>query len=97
MAAQRRPCHGGEEFLIVLPGAALEQANEIADRVHESVQGSNIEHASSSAAAVVTVSIGLLVQTVATAESASTALERCDDLLYEAKGTGRNRTVAARQ
>lgn len=87
--------YGGEEFLTVLPDTTLDQAEHLAERIHEQVKDLNIEHSSSSVAPIVTVSIGVLALTDVTPDSATTAIERCDALLYRAKETGRNRTVAA--
>lgn len=89
--------YGGDEFLIVLPNATLDDAKAIADRIHEQVKGLNIQHSSSSAAPIVTVSIGVLSQTHVIAGAEVATVERCDALLYKAKDAGRNRTVAVQQ
>lgn len=88
--------YGGEEFLIVLPDANLDHAEKVANRIHQQIRDLNIEHSSSSVDSMLTVSIGALVVRQAKHGSATTSLKRCDDLLYEAKETGRNRTVAER-
>jgi diguanylate cyclase (GGDEF)-like protein len=79
---------GGEEFLIVLPGAGLEEGRVIAQRVC-----SGLEDARPGGLAV-TASFG-----VAAASGADVAFEtlfrEADSALYEAKRTGRNRVVAA--
>ena len=86
--------YGGEEFLIVFADATFEHARESADRIHKQVRDLNIEHSRSWVAPIVTVSIGVLAVERADSGSAINALECCDALLYKAKETGRNRTVA---
>ena len=86
--------YGGEEFLIVLPTATPDYAEKIATQIRQQVQDLNIEHSSSPAAPVVTVSIGVLVQAAVTPQAAISAVDRCDELLYRAKDAGRNQIVA---
>ena len=85
--------YGGEEFLLVLPGATVAYARATADRIQQGVRDLNIPHTTSPVASTVTVSIGVLTRICPTADSASADLERCDRLLYRAKQTGRNRAV----
>ncbi|MCH9728983.1 MAG: diguanylate cyclase [Actinomycetia bacterium] len=86
--------YGGEEFLIILPSVTLDYAEKTANQIHQQVQDLNIEHSSSPVAPIVTVSIGVLAQAVATPDAAISAVHRCDELLYQAKETGRNQIVA---
>jgi diguanylate cyclase (GGDEF)-like protein len=78
---------GGEEFLIVLPGATLEQGLEIGERVRAAVAESR------PGGVDVTTSVG-----VAAASGADVAFEplfqAADRALYEAKRGGRNRARA---
>lgn len=83
--------YGGEEFLLVLPGATVREAEAIARHISERVKDLNIAHHTSSVAPTVTVSIGVLAQANPTSCSATSELERCDTLLYQAKRKGRNR------
>lgn len=85
--------YGGEEFLLVLPGATVDHAQAIARHIQERVKDLNIPHTASSVAPTVTVSIGVLARTRPTSDSATADLERCDALLYQAKRRGRNCTV----
>jgi len=77
---------GGEEFLLVLPGAEAPQAREIADRLCETLRTCRPGDLH------VTVSIG-----VATASGAGVAFESlfkaADQALYTAKARGRDRVV----
>jgi diguanylate cyclase (GGDEF)-like protein len=78
---------GGEEFLIVLPGADLADARLLAERVREAVAEA------SAGGLAVTVSAG-----VASAQGADVVFEplfrRADEALYRAKSDGRNCVVA---
>jgi diguanylate cyclase (GGDEF)-like protein len=77
---------GGEEFLIVLPGASLEQAAELAERVRSLIERAR------PGGLYVTASLG-----VAVARGADVVygplFQRADRALYLAKGAGRNRVV----
>jgi diguanylate cyclase (GGDEF)-like protein len=60
----RRPAdflarYGGEEFVAILPQTDIEGAEETAERMRAAVQAAAIPHAHSTAALVVTVSIGV--------------------------------------
>jgi diguanylate cyclase (GGDEF)-like protein len=74
---------GGEELLVVLPGAQLEQATRTVERLRVAVENLKIEGLPR-----VTVSAG--VSEMAPGESPAAALARADVKLYEAKSAGRN-------
>jgi diguanylate cyclase (GGDEF)-like protein len=85
---------GGEEFAIVLYDCGVASLKDCADQLCADVRELRIDHATSDICAFVTVSIGgvlLLPQ-----ETAWSALDRADQLLYEAKREGRNRTSVER-
>ncbi len=89
---------GGEEFVVLLIDAELENATMVAERIRASVAGRPFE-LSTGAQLPVTVSIGVAtlddferdnpVQGVAQA-----LLAQADSALYKAKQTGRNRVIA---
>jgi len=84
--------YGGEEFALILSGGSvLEQAQ----RLLRSVADLEIAHAQSSAAAVVTASVGAIVFEPTAERSAAQAMEAVDALLYQAKQEGRNRCACA--
>ena len=86
--------YGGDEFLIILPSATLGYPEKVASQIRQQVQDLNIEHSSSPVAPIVTVSVGVLAQALATPDAAISAVDRCDELLYQAKEAGRNQIVA---
>jgi diguanylate cyclase (GGDEF)-like protein len=78
---------GGEEFLFVLPGARLEEAEAIAERLRKSVEEGE------PGGLEVTASFGV---SAAAGEDFvySELFKAADEALYEAKDAGRNRVVA---
>ena len=91
LAALRRPDPvartGGEEFALILPGAAGEVAWGIAERLRASV-----EEAFQGDAVPLTISLGL-AQFPQDGDTADSLLEAADQALYAAKRLGRNRSV----
>ncbi|SDC64968.1 PAS domain S-box-containing protein/diguanylate cyclase (GGDEF) domain-containing protein [Paenibacillus sp. UNCCL117] len=83
--------YGGEEFALILSGMDKEEAAAVAEAVRASVEALAIPHASSTAAACVTVSIGVYSFTPSPDMAELTALEQADKALYQAKKAGRNR------
>lgn len=79
---------GGEEFLIVMPGASREIALAVGERLRLAVALGGMRHANGDP---VTTSIG--VAAARAGEGAETLLARADRGLYEAKRQGRNRMV----
>jgi diguanylate cyclase (GGDEF)-like protein len=91
LAALRRPDPvartGGEEFALILPGAAGEEAWSIAERLRASV-----EDTFRNEAVELTISLGL-AQFPQNGDTADTLLDAADQALYAAKRLGRNRSV----
>jgi diguanylate cyclase (GGDEF)-like protein len=85
---------GGEEFAIVLPRTALEDARITAERMRNSVVSLRIPHADSPSDHVVTISVGVSVS--AGVVSPVDTIEQADKALYLAKANGRNRVEVAR-
>jgi diguanylate cyclase (GGDEF)-like protein len=83
--------YGGEEFVVLLAATPKEGAMVVGERLREAVAARQIAHPRSSAAAYVTVSVGVS-STLATRERNPGALVEAADLaLYRAKEIGRNR------
>ncbi|MGE5450288.1 MAG: diguanylate cyclase [Acidobacteriota bacterium] len=85
---------GGEEFLVVLGSTDLQSAQAVAERLRHEL--SRLTVTTSGQALRVTVSIGL-AQSESTEEDWADVIGRADEGLYEAKRTGRNRVVVARE
>ncbi|MGA0587738.1 diguanylate cyclase [Dyella sp. KRB-257] len=80
---------GGEEFLVVLPGTALDAARPIAERLRESVSALVLDDLVPGLR--ITVSIGVTERRESDKEF-NQLLTRADQALYAAKRQGRNRT-----
>lgn len=78
--------YGGEEFCILLPGATISDANDVARRVVAAARTVEIPDGGN-----VTVSVGVAN---AAPGDASGAVRRADRALYTAKADGRDRAVA---
>lgn len=85
--------YGGEEFAVILPGVAPEPQLR---RLLQSIRGLGIAHRASSAADVVTASVGVVEVVPQPGSHARQALEQADKMLYAAKQEGRNRCVHLR-
>jgi diguanylate cyclase (GGDEF)-like protein len=79
--------HGGEEFVLVMPGMSLDGAAEVCERLRDCVAG-HAWHAAEASDLAITVSIGLAA---APSYELSQLLHRADRALYRAKRSGRNR------
>ena len=82
---------GGEEFVVLLPGTALDEAQEVLTRVQRSLSMALFMHEGREV--FVTFSAGVTAWRAG--ESLDAAIERADAGLYEAKRTGKNRTCTA--
>jgi two-component system, cell cycle response regulator len=83
--------YGGEEFLILLPGATLDEGAAALERVRSALERRAIAHPDSDVASVVTISGGVANTAAPGDESIQDWLRRADQALYAAKTAGRNR------
>jgi diguanylate cyclase (GGDEF)-like protein len=81
---------GGEEFLIVLPGADVRHALARAEALRLAAKDADISALIPELSAL-TVSVGITISR--TGDSVSTILQRADMALYRAKAAGRNRVA----
>ena len=88
------PCRlGGEEFVVVMPGASLEDATKVADRIRRDVASQPFPIMGGAESLTITVSVGVACSTGA-ADTPDTLLKRADEGVYEAKSRGRNQVIA---
>jgi len=90
------PCrYGGEEFVIILPETALENAQKVADVLRNAVKSKEIRNrATGETLTSVTVSMG--VAQLSGEETIKEWIERADKALYRAKRMGRDRVEIAK-
>jgi diguanylate cyclase (GGDEF)-like protein len=82
---------GGEEFVVLLPGADIETAGVVAERVLKTVRAHSFRTVRGHQQ--ITVSIGIACEHVRDAHVAGSLRARADEALYVAKRLGRNRVV----
>ena len=80
---------GGEEFLILLKGCAMDKAFDVAEKLRQAV--ATHEFMMGASATQLTISLG--VAEYLKGESLSEFFSRADEGLYLAKNRGRNQTV----
>jgi diguanylate cyclase (GGDEF)-like protein len=82
--------YGGEEFVVVLPGLTLTEANAVAERIREAIQRDCGPSVKEVPGMKVTMSIGLAALEQG-AKTPAELIDHADHALYVAKKTGRNR------
>ncbi len=85
--------YGGEEFLVVLPGCAAEEALEVAERLRERVGDEAISCEGGPIS--VTVSLGVASEDRVLSDAPEPLIAAADGALYDAKRSGRNRVCVA--
>jgi len=86
---------GGEEFVILLPGADDVEARSCAERIRNGVERHAVD-AGDGVLVHITVSMGVAEVNI-TQESVESAVNRADKALYQAKASGRNRVCCSEQ
>ncbi|MGE0030770.1 MAG: diguanylate cyclase [Steroidobacteraceae bacterium] len=81
---------GGEEFAVVLYDTTREHALRIGEEILEEVRRLAITHDASSAASVLTISLGIACVVPVARRSSAGLLQLADQALYAAKDGGRN-------
>lgn len=85
--------YGGEEFLVVVPGAAVEDLQELAERMRRAVAATELMDGDRRV--TVTVSIGGAAYPEYDVSSATELVDAADKVLYAAKQQGRDQVVLA--
>jgi diguanylate cyclase (GGDEF)-like protein len=85
---------GGEEFLLILPGASLSQAMAVAYKVRAAIAAQDFPFAERQPLGVLSISGGV-AEYPEDAVDGVRLLDAADEALYLAKGQGRNRVLAA--
>ncbi|MCB1776641.1 MAG: GGDEF domain-containing protein [Candidatus Competibacteraceae bacterium] len=78
--------YGGEEFTMLLPGADIESARQLADQIRRHISECGFRY--SDTHIPVTISCGLA--SFAPGDSLESVFQRADQALYQAKNKGRN-------
>ncbi|WP_455756720.1 sensor domain-containing diguanylate cyclase [Sulfurimonas sp.] len=87
---------GGEEFGLLYFVEDEDDAYKIADEARENVEALKIEHSGNTASKFVTISSGIyIVRANEEKKSADEIYKQCDDGLYKAKESGRNKVVSS--
>ncbi|AKM02781.1 MULTISPECIES: GGDEF domain-containing protein [Burkholderia cepacia complex] len=84
---------GGEEFMVLLPQAALDTARSVGERIRAAIAGTPFENGDGKPIEV-TVSVGIS-EFGRDGETIDAILRKADERLYQAKHQGRNRVIAA--
>ncbi|WP_293615137.1 sensor domain-containing diguanylate cyclase [Porticoccus sp.] len=87
--------YGGEEFCILLPNTSLTGALKVAAQVQANIKRLQIPHADNPISSSITISAGVASLVPTTEERSSRLTSLADKALYEAKGRGRDQTVAS--
>ena len=87
--------YGGEEFLMVLPGASVDDSEKVAERLRRVIEESHFVVGAKSIG--VTVSIGVASFPGCMASDETDCVRMADEALYAAKAGGRNRVVVHAQ
>jgi two-component system cell cycle response regulator len=88
------PCRfGGEEFVVVMPGASLEAAARVADRIRRDIERQPFPIMGGAEGLAITVSVGVAAST-GEGDTPEALLKRADEGVYEAKARGRNQVIA---
>jgi len=83
--------YGGEEFMLLLPGTAMEAAAVFAERVRSAVEAAAFDVGETTVGR--TMSCGVAAWPHPTIASTDLLVKAADDALYAAKAAGRNRVV----
>ena len=84
---------GGEEFGVVFKTDSKQKGLEFANTIKENIENLHIIHEKNSASSYITASMGLICKNAQDIQSDDEVYKQSDDLLYEAKESGRNKVI----
>jgi len=84
---------GGEEFVILFDTDTIENALSFSNKIRKDIENLKIEHKYNKISDYVTVSMGLYCDKAQNIKNPEELYKNADDLLYEAKESGRNIVV----
>ncbi|MBL7005965.1 MAG: GGDEF domain-containing protein [Spirochaetia bacterium] len=86
--------YGGEEFLVILPGASIEDTLFVAERLRHMIEDCSVQHNQQELR--VTISAGYTSFPEDSVPDETILVKNADEALYSAKKAGRNRVVKFR-
>lgn len=84
---------GGEEFMILLPRADVDEAGAVAEKLRLAVAAAVLPGGADQPGGHLTVSLGVAELTLSESDDGESLIERADQALYAAKHAGRNQVV----
>jgi diguanylate cyclase (GGDEF)-like protein len=81
---------GGEEFLVLMPDVQAMVLGDLAERCRLLIAQSSVAHGATRVSVTASIGVTLLSHT----DSAATAIRRADELMYQSKRSGGDRTTA---
>ena len=87
---------GGEEFAVLFNSKNFENSLEFSNKLREEVEKLEIEHKKNTASKYITISIGLYCDNANNIKDDISFFKKADELLYEAKNSGKNKVVFGR-
>ena len=84
---------GGEEFGVLLTDTNESNSAKLAQDICDAIRGRKIKHEKSTVNEFVTISIGVVCCMADDTLNDELLISRADEMLYEAKGTGRDRYI----
>ncbi len=83
--------YGGEEFLLLLPGASLENTLEVANKIRRIIEENPATYSEMTIPVTASLGVGACPELVA--KTAADMLEKVDKALYASKANGRNQVT----
>ena len=88
--------YGGEEFVAVLPDTSVEVAQQVANRLCETISHDPFPIGNEGVRVTITLSVGI-AHALGKGDTPEAIIERADGALYQAKNLGRNRVICSPQ